>query len=352
MNTKISIVSSESVKQEIPCTEQNKQFVLRSRQTIKDIMDDVDNRLIIVLWPCSMDFEDSLMEYARHVQDLQQEYWDKIFFIMRCYPSKPRSRTGWTWVLSHWEVWSWWNMNDGISFTRRVFQKITDLGVPIATEALYPDITENYLWDLISYSCIWSRSCSNESHWNYAASIDYPIWLKNSETGDYSKLINFLKKAKQSKWEQFVLWNYIIETQWNNYAHIILRWTDIAGVKESNFTLQTLKDINSILANDGMTSNIIIDCSHDNSVNGSWKKDEQQQIAVAHAVVRMVQTIKNAWLNNISIKWLMIESYLVDGKQSDMLPTEQIVHGKSLTDSCLWREKTEEMILDLYNVLQ
>ena len=349
-------IDSKDVKHQIPCTKQNDVFVQNSRNIIKNIMSDKDKRLLVVVWPCSMDHEDSLIDYAKRIQQMQENFWDTLFFVIRCYPSKPRSATGWTGILSHGEKSNKqeeWNMNDGILFTRKLFQQIIDMKLPIATEALYPDMTENYLGDLVSYSCIGSRSCNNELHGNYAAALDYAVWLKNGEAGDYTKLINFLKKAKKSKWEQFSLGDIIVETLWNNYAHIILRWTDQAGKKQINYNRETLQEINTLLEQNDMKSMIIIDCSHDNAIWDDGKKYAEQQTIVAHTVIDMIEELKNVWLDNIALKWIMIESYLYNGNQIDDLINNPCPrHGLSYTDPCLWIEETEKLIQQLYHRLR
>lgn len=305
--------------------------VIKSRTKIKNIIDWKDNRIILIIWPCSMDFPNEILEYWKLLSEINKKVEDKIYIIMRAYSAKPRTTVWWKWMLYNWEFWIWWNLIDWITTTRNLMNEIVKLWLPIADEMLYPDLLP-YFEDILSYVAIWARSSENQQHREVASGIEIPVWVKNPTSWELSKLINSVEAIRNPQ-QALLLWVFY-ETLWNKYAHAILRWWNIEWENIPNY--YKFIELTDIANKRWINTKILIDLNHDNS----WKNPFKQ-----------IEIMKNVLKDrNSNLLWFMVESYINDWNQkADENNLNSIVKWASITDPCIWLEKTKQLIKELYN---
>lgn len=336
------LLSPYDLKNKIPLSESWSQSVDKNRQELKDIITWKSDKKILIIWPCSADFEDSLMKYAWFLSEMQKKVEDKIKIVMRFYTGKPRTVWGWKWLQnsSPWEIP---NLVTWIENSRKIAVNIIErYNLPLADELLHPQLIE-HIEDIYSYFAIWARSSENQFHREVASGISFPVWLKNPTSGDIKFMINSIQASLAPS--VYAIWNSVYETTWNNYSHGILRWWS----NWPNYELENIKQVYDLM-NERKIKNkaLIIDTNHDNS----WKKYERQN-QIMWEVMTSISGKKE--LSNL-VKWFMVESYLFDDRQD--LPCYprawhgELKHWLSLTDPCIWKEKTEKLIMDLYEMIK
>lgn len=336
------LLSPYDLKNKIPISEDWKKSVENSRQELKDIITWKSKKKILVIWPCSADFEESLNEYARFLNEMQEKVEDKIKIVMRFYTGKPRTIWWWKWLQNS-NPWENPNLITWIENSRKIaISLIEKYNLALADELLHPQLID-HIDDIYSYFAIWARSSENQFHREVSSGINFPVGLKNPTSWDIKIMMNSVEAS--TKPSIYVIWNNVYETTWNNYSHGILRWWS----SWANYSIENIKNAFEILSERNIKNKaILIDTNHDNS----GKKYELQ----AEIVQEVVENIsKNDDLYDF-VKWFMIESYLYDWRQ-DLLCHPRAWHGDlkkwlSLTDPCIGLEKTQELILSLYKKLK
>lgn len=299
--------------------------VLEWRQTIVDILHGRDARLLLIVGPCSVHDPVSVLDYARRLSVVQGEC-PHIFFVMRTYFEKPRTRKGWSGFMHDPHLDGSNNMVTGVSAARKLLLQITALGVPTATETLSL-LAPQYIDDLLSFACIGARTTESQPHRELASGLSVPVGFKNSTTGDISVAMNAMVSASEGK--VFMGINAdgrvaAIQTLGNPHCYLVLRGSS-AG---PNYDEETTKQMKSLLLRDkSVNSGLIVDASHGNS-GKKWTK----QIEVIHYIVRHC-------LDNV--RGLMMESFLHDGNQS--LACKPLRPGLSITDECIGWDKSKEI---------
>lgn len=293
------------------------------RQKVKESISRLQNiiswkldKKILIIWPCSADFDSSLFEYAWFLKEMKEKYSDKLEIVMRFYTGKPRTTVWWKGIL-HSEPGKSADLKSWIKHSRKTAIKlIEDYNMSLADELLYPELSSR-LWDLYSYMAIWARSTENQFHREVASWLIFPVWIKNPTSWDLSIMNNSIIAAKASS--NYVMERVIYETSGNSSAHGILRWWSTWP----NFS--EAKDYSSPL---------IVDCNHENS-----GKDPNKQIEIMKEVM---------WYKNDNIKGFMVESYLFDGRQDYSGTCKKWL---SLTDPCTGKENTKKFIKELYDLI-
>ena len=306
----------KKLKNQLFLSKEWKQRVTKARKSLSDIILWKSNKKILIIGPCSSDYEESILEYAKFLRDLKEKYSDKLEIVMRFYTWKPRSTVWWKWIL-HSLPWQEDDLRSWIKYARSLAIKlIEDYDMSLADELLYPELSSR-LWDLYSYMAIWARSTENQFHREVASWLNFPVWIKNPTSWDLKTMENWVLAC--SKNSSYILERTIYKTSWNKVAHSILRgwysWPNYDKAKDLDYPL-------------------IVDCNHENS-----HKTPEKQIDI------MMETMK---YKNNNIKWFMVESYLFDGRQDY---SEDLKKGLSLTDPCIWKEKTKNFIESLYNII-
>ena len=304
---------------------------------IADIFCGRDNRLILIIGPCSADREDAVLEYTNRLAELQEKVKDKILIIPRIYTNKPRTTgDGYKGMLHQPNPNAAEDMLQGIIAIRRLhIHTISQTGLFCADEMLYPE-NYRYLSDLLSYVAVGARSVENQQHRLVSSGIDVPVGMKNPTSGDIAIMLNSIMAAQHSHTFLYRGWECV--SKGNPLAHAILRgYVNQHGESLPNYLYEDLIHLyREYAAKNLQNMALIVDANHANS---SKKYDEQGRICkeVLHAC-RHSDEIKSY------VKGFMIESYLVDGCQKI---GENSVYGQSITDPCLGWEKTERLILEL-----
>lgn len=340
MISDINIVSIEELPspneiiKKIPATEKAEKTVLESRETIRNILDGKDSRIIVIAGPCSIHNVSQGIEYAKKLKELSEIVKDKIYIIMRTYLEKPRTITGWKGILYDPNLDETGNMLKGITLGRKFLMKVSEVGLPCANEFVNTTFPQ-YISDLISWAAIGARNVEFQGSKELASGLSMPVGFKNSTSGDIEAAVNACKSAMTS--QIFPGTSHtgrpaIVKTKGNNYVHIVLR----GGNGQSNYHPEKIDETTQLMIKSRIKPNIIIDCSHGNS-NKQYERQEQ----VAYEVLNQIIAGKN------EIIGIMLESNLNEGKQEFPKTAEErgkLKYGVSITDSCLGWEATERII--------
>ncbi|MBM7651284.1 3-deoxy-7-phosphoheptulonate synthase [Neobacillus cucumis] len=295
-----------------------------------------DDRLLLVIGPCSSDNEEAVLEYARRLAKLREEVKDKIFIVMRVYTAKPRTNgDGYKGLIHQPDSKGNPSLINGIKAVRELHYKvITETGLTTADEMLYPENLP-LIDDLVSYIAVGARSVEDQQHRFVASGIDVPTGMKNPTSGNLNVMFNGIYAAQNA--QNFLFNHAEVETEGNPLAHAILRGAlNAYGKNIPNYYTDNLLDAIKIYEKMHLKNPfIIIDTNHDNS-----GKQYLEQIRIVRQTL-----INREWNEKIRkyVRGFMIESYLEEGRQD-----EPVVFGKSITDPCLGWEKTEELIHEIY----
>ncbi len=330
----------KEIKELYPLTEKISETKKVKDKEIADIFEGKDNRLLLIIGPCSADKEEPVMDYIGRLAKIQEEVKDKVFIIPRIYTGKPRTTgAGYKGMLHQPDPSKKEDMLQGIISVRKLHARaIEETGLVCADEMLYPE-NYRYLSDLLSYVAIGARSVENQQHRLVSSGMDIPCGMKNPTSGDISVMLNSITAAQSSHTFLFRGWEVVSDG--NPYAHAILRgYVNKHGEAIPNYHYEDLKHLHELYNEQRFVNpSVIIDCNHSNS-----NKRFLEQIRIAKEVLYSKR--HNDDLNSF-IKGLMIESYIEDGTQK----AEEGIYGKSITDPCLGWEKTEKLILDIADAL-
>ena len=336
-----TIISPDEARKVIGLDERSKKIKLKRDGEIKDIISGRDERLLLIIGPCSADNEDSVCDYCNRLAKVSEKVKSKIFIVPRIYTNKPRTRgEGYKGMLHspdpHKKVT---DIQAGILAIRRMYVRVMhESGLSAADEMLYPENTV-YCDDLLSYTAVGARSTENQQHRLVASGSDTCVGFKNPMNGSLSVLINSIYAAQIPN--EFKYLNKQVRTTGNPYAHAILRGSvDASGRNVPNYHYEDVMQLAEFYAEQGLKNPaVVIDTNHSNS-----GKRPLEQIRIAKEIVGNKVDYKE--FGSI-VKGLMIESYIEDGNQ----PPDGNVYGKSITDACLGWEKTERLIYDIADKL-
>ncbi|MBO5746470.1 MAG: 3-deoxy-7-phosphoheptulonate synthase [Clostridia bacterium] len=311
----------------------------RDREVAR-VFEGKDNRMILVIGPCSADSEEPVIEYIHRLARLQEQVRDKLLMIPRIYTNKPRTTgDGYKGMVHQPNPNEKPDMIKGLMAIRHLHIKaITDTGLSSADEMLYPD-NYYYLSDVLSYVAVGARSVENQQHRLVASGIEIPVGMKNPTSGDISVMLNSITAAQHP--QTFISRGWEVTTDGNPLTHAILRGSvDSKGRSHPNYHYEDLINLYEEYSARGLNNmGLIVDTNHSNS-----GKQYLEQIRICKEVLhscRHSDDIKSL------VKGFMIESYLEDGCQK----IGEGVYGKSITDPCLGWEKTERLVLDIADLL-
>ncbi len=331
--------SPEEIKARVPLTERAAAAVLAGRQALNDILDRKDNRLFVVVGPCSIHDPVAGLDYARRLKALADEVAGTMLLVMRVYFEKPRTSTGWKGYINDPYMDDSFRIDVGMERARRFLLDVSELGLATATEALDPNAPQ-YYGDLVSWTAIGARTSESQTHREMASGLSTPVGFKNATDGDLEVAINAIISAAHP--HSFLGINgqgqsAILRTRGNRYGHVVLR----GGGGRPNYDTVSVSLAEQALAKAKLPMNIVVDCSHANS----WKKPEFQPL-VMKDVIHQVRE------GNRSIVGLMIESNIEAGNQSIPVDLSQLKYGCSVTDACVDWDTTAEMIRKSHAVLR
>ena len=340
MNFKRKLPIPMDIKAQYPVTPEIEKIKEKRDARRKAIFEGKDDKLILIIGPCSADKDDSVIDYISRLRTVQEKVSDKILIIPRIYTNKPRTTgDGYKGMLHQPDPHKGSDMLKGVIAIRNLhLRAITETGFTCADEMLYPE-NYRYLSDLLSYVAIGARSVENQKHRLTASGLDIPVGMKNPTSGDISIMMNSITAGQHS--HTFIYRGWEVESQGNPLSHAILRgYVNKHGQSMPNYHYEDLIHLAETYADSGLKNPaVIIDTNHANS-GKKWMEQPRIAKEVLHSC-RHSNDVKNL------VKGLMIESYIEDGAQN---PSE-CIYGKSITDPCLGWEKTERLIYDLADVL-
>ena len=303
---------------------------------IKAILDGRDDRLLLVIGPCSADAEDTVLRYIYRLREVQDRVSDRILIVPRIYTNKPRpTGDGYKGMLHQPDPESEPDLLRGLVSIRKLHMRaIAETGFGCADEMLYPE-NHRYLSDLLAYVAVGARSVEDQQHRMTASGLDIPVGMKNPTGGDISVMMNSIIAAQSG--HTFLYRGWEVKTKGNPYAHAILRgYVDKFGRNIPNYHYEDLQHLlEQYDGKDLQNPAVIIDTNHSNS-----GKNYLEQIRISKDIMHSCKVSPE--IHNL-VKGLMIESYIEDGNQK----VGDHCYGKSITDPCLGWEKTEQLIYEL-----
>ncbi|MGH4117328.1 3-deoxy-7-phosphoheptulonate synthase [Clostridium sp.] len=327
------IPTAEEIMEQMPLSNHIKEIKRARDSDIRKVFENENDKFILIIGPCSADNEDSVCEYIEKLVKVQEKVKDSIIIIPRIYTNKPRTTgEGYKGMAHQPDLNKEPDLVAGLTAIRKLHIKaLSEFHMPAADEMLYPE-NYAYLSDLISYHAVGARSVENQQHRFTVSGIDMPVGMKNPTGGDLNVMLNSIKAAQIE--HTFIYSGFEVETEGNPLAHAILRGAvDASGRNTPNYHYEDLIRVaKEYEKRQLLNPSIIIDTSHANSMK-SYK--EQPRIAREVLMSRKYDSLLKKM-----VKGLMIESYLVEGKQD----VEGGVYGKSITDACLGWKNTEKLI--------
>jgi 3-deoxy-7-phosphoheptulonate synthase len=325
------LIAPADLKQILPLSEANAEFVASSRQQIKDILWNRDRRMMVVVGPCSIHDPKAALEYAGHLARLNEQVRDQLLLIMRVYFEKPRTTIGWKGLINDPDLNGTHQISKGLGIARSLMVNITEMGLPVATEMLDP-FTPQYFADLISWGAIGARTTESQTHREMSSGLSFPVGFKNGTDGNLQIAIDAMGAACHP--HSFLGINRegrisIVRTTGNPDVHIVLR----GGNDKPNYSATDIAQTEKKLGEAGIKTSLMVDCSHANSC-----KDHTRQEGVLVDVMEQVAT------GNGRIGALMIESFLKEGNQKMPPRREELEYGVSITDKCINWETTERIL--------
>ncbi|MGM9513071.1 3-deoxy-7-phosphoheptulonate synthase [Roseateles sp. DB2] len=329
------LISPALLLDQLPITDEALNLVERARQEISDVLHGRDDRLLVVVGPCSIHDHDQAMDYARLLKKARDEMQGELLVVMRVYFEKPRTTVGWKGYINDPHLDGSFHMNEGLRLARQLLLDVTALGLPAGTEFL-DLLSPQYISDLIAWGAIGARTTESQSHRQLASGLSCPVGFKNATDGGIKVAADAVLAAQAS--HAFMGMTKmgaaaIFETRGNDDCHLILR-----GGKAPNYDAASVQAACEALKAAGLREQVMIDFSHANS-----SKKYERQIDVGRDVAGQIVG------GDARITGVMIESHLQAGRQ-DLLDGQtraDLKPGVSITDACLGWVQTEPLLREL-----
>ncbi|RVU84761.1 3-deoxy-7-phosphoheptulonate synthase [Leucothrix sargassi] len=333
------VLSPAELMKEFPGTDKAFETVYQARQEAHRIIKGEDDRLLVIVGPCSIHDTKAALEYADRLAVIKEELKDTLHIVMRVYFEKPRTSIGWKGLINDPDISGEFNIGKGLRVARGLLLELSEKGMPAATEFL-DLISPQYVADLISWGAIGARTTESQGHRELASGASCPIGFKNGTYGNVDIAINAIKAA--SKPHHFLSvtkegHSAIFSTSGNEDCHVILR-----GGQRPNYDSVSVEDAATELAKNGLTPSLMIDFSHANS-----RKDHNNQPKVAKTVANQIAGGSHA------VSGVMIESHLVAGNQKgEGVDKSTLTYGQSITDACIDWEDTVSVLRQLSDAVE
>ncbi len=323
------VIAPATLHNELPITDKSSRCVFTARAAVQKILRGEDDRLLVIVGPCSIHDPVAAREYAGRLKALRNALVSDLMIIMRVYFEKPRTTLGWKGLINDPGLDDSFEINKGIRIARSLLLGLNEMGMPAGTE--YLDlISPQYIADLVSWGAIGARTTESQVHRELASGLSCPIGFKNSTDGGLQVAIDavgsatnphhFLSVTKAGK-------SAIFSTTGNKDCHVILR-----GGKKPNYSPQGINEVASLLEKSGLAPRVMVDCSHANSL-----KQHGKQVEVGQSIANQLSA------GDMRIFGVMVESHLVAGRQ-DIRPGVELTYGQSITDACIGWEETEGLL--------
>ena len=333
------LIAPADLKQVLPLSEEDAEFVAKARTQVQDILWNRDPRMMVVIGPCSIHDPKAALDYAERLAKLNHELRDQLMLVMRVYFEKPRTTIGWKGLINDPDLNGTHQISKGLGIARRLMLNITAMGLPVATEMLDP-ITPQYMADTISWGAIGARTTESQTHREMSSGLSFPVGFKNGTDGNLQIAIDAMGAACHP--HSFLGINRegrtsIVRTTGNPDVHIVLR----GGNRKPNYEAADIVEVQEKLDQAGIKTSLMVDGSHANS-----QKDHKRQEAVMQNVMQQVAA------GNGRIGSLMIESFIREGSQKMADKLEDLEYGVSITDKCVDWETTERILRHAHATLQ
>ncbi len=332
------LIAPAELKADLSIGEAHTETVSTTRSVIQDILAGRDDRVLVVIGPCSIHDTKAAFEYAERLNRLRIELADQLFIVMRVYFEKPRTTVGWKGLISDPHLDDSYEIEEGLRFARKLLLDVNGMGLPAATELLDP-ITPQYIADLVSWTAIGARTTESQTHRQMASGLSMPVGFKNGTDGGLQVAIDAMGAARGT--HHFLGidqdgFTSVVKTTGNPDGHIVLR----GGRGLTNYDSESIAAAEEKLKSSGLDPVLMIDCSHANSL-----KDHTRQEGVWNDVIEQRAN------GTKSVIGIMVESHLNEGNQKVGSDLSQLEYGVSITDACVNWETTERMLRHAHSQL-
>lgn len=319
----------QEIQNEFPISEAAAKTVFETRLQIHEMLEGRDDRLLVIVGPCSIHDPKAALEYAARLKPVSDSLRNELCIVMRVYFEKPRTTVGWKGLINDPNLDDSFEINKGLRLARKLLLDLAERGLPAGTEFL-DLISPQYFSDLISWGAIGARTTESQGHRELASGLSCPIGFKNGTDGTVQIAVDAIRAAKNPHCFLGVTQqghSAIVRTAGNSDCHVILR-----GGKQPNYDAASVDDTSAMLEKAGLMPRIMIDTSHANS-----RKIYERQIDVGHDVARQIAG------GDKRIFGIMTESHLVGGRQ-DVKPDQELTYGQSITDACISWDDTKPLL--------
>ena len=323
---------------DMPLSETAQRVVVESRDAIRNVLHGRDDRLLVIVGPCSVHDPRAALDYARRLSALNDELGDELLIVMRVYFEKPRTTVGWKGLINDPDIDGSHNIRKGLLLARRVLLGVLDEGVPAATEFLEPT-SPQYIADAVSWGAIGARNTESQIHRQLASGLSMPIGFKNATDGSVKAAINGCYAASQQ--HGFFGVDHlgracVVETLGNPDCHVVLRGSSHGPNYDAGSIAAAMAEARAEMPEgSAAVCGLVVDCSHGNS-----GKDERRQAGVVRELAARIAA------GEPGIAGLMMESFIEGGNQPAG-PLDTLVYGRSITDRCISWPDTEALLRDL-----
>jgi 3-deoxy-7-phosphoheptulonate synthase len=317
----VELVPPAQILEDLPLGTEREDAILSRRADVKSVLDRGDDRLLVVVGPCSVHDPEAALDYARRLSGRAAELADELLIAMRVYFEKPRTTTGWKGLINDPHLDGSRDVNVGLHTARRLLLDVTDLGLAIGCEFLDPIIPQ-YTSDVVSWGAIGARTTESQTHRQLASGLSMPVGFKNGTAGSISLAVDAVRAAAAPHAFAGVDVSgtpAILYTEGNPDCHVILR----GGNDAPNHDAESVAGALALLRDVGLPERLVIDASHGNS-----GKDHERQPHVVSEIADQVAA------GNGAIVGVMMESFIVGGRQ-DLSSEEPLTYGQSITDACM-----------------
>ena len=323
------LLSPDQVRRELPLTEKAAETTFEARRAVHRILHGADDRLLVIVGPCSIHDPKAALEYARKLKGERDRHQAELLIVMRVYFEKPRTTVGWKGLINDPHLDGSFQINDGLKIGRSLLLELNNLGIPAGVEYL-DVISPQYIADVVSWGAIGARTTESQVHRELASGLSCPVGFKNGTDGNLKIAVDAIRTSQQPHHFLSVTkagHSAIVSTMGNEDCHIILR-----GGKQPNYDAASVDAACKELGAAGLAQRVMIDLSHSNS-----QKNYMRQVDVGKEVASEIAQ------GDDRIIGVMIESHLKGGRQ-DLLPGRELVYGQSITDACIGWEETVPLL--------
>jgi 3-deoxy-7-phosphoheptulonate synthase len=330
------LISPALLRHELPIDDQVATTVVRARTEVVDVLEDRDDRLLVVVGPCSIHDSDAALDYATRLTRHASVVSDELLVVMRTYFEKPRTTVGWKGLINDPHLDGSFDVNTGLRVARRLLLELNGMGLPAGCEFLDP-ITPQYISDLVTWGSIGARTAASQTHRQLCSALSMPVGIKNSTSGDIADAVDGIRAAAAS--HAFMGVNAdglaaLVTTTGNPDCHLILRGGAHGPNYSTDDTAATLKR----LCEANLPERVVVDASHGNS----GKDHLRQPVVVRDLAARIARGERG-------VVGLMMESFLVAGRQ-EVGPN--MTRGQSVTDACMDWATTADLLDELANAVR